>query len=381
MQKKILIAPNAFKGSLSSIEAAKTIGLAVSSLNLGFKPILTPIADGGDNTLDVISYYLQGTKFISCKVRNPLMKKIKSKWLMVGRDTAIIELARASGINLLKTRELNPLKASTYGTGELILSAVKYGCKKIILTLGGSATVDAGIGILSALGFKFYDKNKNLLIPSGRTLELINSIDYKDVNSKIRRVKFYLLCDVENSLLGEKGVGMFAYQKGADHRTEKILLRGIKHYSRLVKKDIGVDYSKLKMMGAAGGVPFSIKSFFNAKLSSGFSFLSGLIELEKKIKDSGIIITGEGKLDRQTLMGKGLYRLAQIAKKHKKKVIVLCADYDSKICWPKNGIDYIVSIRPKKLSLKKSIKKVKHLIRKAIRSNVKLFANSHKNII
>ena len=374
--KKILIAPNAFKHSLSAIEVANVIKSRLDLLGLNIKTEIAPMADGGDGTIDVINFYFKKSKFIECTVHDPLMRKIKSKWLLLDNETAVVELAKASGLSLLNERELNPMWANTFGTGELILSALNKGCTKIILTLGGSATVDAGGGILMALGVKFFDKKKQLVQAGGAYLSQVEKFDLSSIDKKLKRVKFDLLCDVRIPLIGEKGtVKNFSYQKGAKEGEIIVLEEGMKHFSKVTKDLLGCDCELEQMVGSAGGVAYGLKSFLGAELFIGFVYLASMIGLEEKIKNSDLIITGEGNLDSQTLLGKGVYELAKLANKYDKKVIVLCGDFDKTINWASHKISSVIQIKPDNLSLAESLKNTKNLIENVIKNDFKLFIN------
>lgn len=375
MPKRILIAPNAFKHSLLAIEAAQVIKSAIDSLNLDAKCELAPIADGGDGTIDVVNYYFKKSKFIECEVHDPLGRKVKSKWLLLDKETAVIELAKASGLSLLNENELNPMWANTYGTGELILNALDKGCRKLIVTLGGSATVDAGVGILQALGVRFFDNKKRIVKGGGGFLRSIEKIDLGLLDKRIQNCKIELLCDVKIPLFGEKGtVQKFASQKGAKEGEKVILEEGMKHYASVIKVITNEDFSSTLMVGSAGGVAFSLKSLLNANLHPGFLFLVNLTLLEEKIKNSDLVITGEGKLDMQTLMGKGVYELAKLANNYKKKVIALCGEYDDEIDWKGQNINEVIKIKPENMSTIESLRNAKSLIEVAIKERKQYFA-------
>lgn len=358
MKKTILIAPNAFKGSLSSVEALNAIQAGLAAIKDKIKTIQAPIADGGDGTLDLLRFYFKRSKFITCYVHDPLMRKIKSKWLLLNKDIAVIELAQASGLKLLlKENELNPLKATTYGTGELIKYALNKKVSNIIIALGGSATCDAGVGLLAALGVRFLDKNFNLLEPCGKSLSKINFIDLSSIDKRILKCKIDVLCDVKIPLTGKYGtINLFSAQKGAS-KLEKIKLeQGMKNLAKVVSKVIKKDYSKNPMTGSAGGVGFLLKALLGAKLYPGFLYLAKLTNLERKIKKSRVIISGEGYLDSQTLLGKGVIELAKLALKSKKKLVIFCGGYNQKVKWEKFGISYIFKIKPSYMSLTKALK-------------------------
>ena len=373
MPKRILIAPNAFKHSFSAIEAAQIIKTSLDSLGLDIACEITPVADGGDGTIDILHFYFKKSKFVQCIVHDPLMRKIESKWLLLDKETAVIELSKASGLSLLNESELNPLWANTYGTGELILSALEKGSKKIIITLGGSATVDAGLGIFSALGVKIYDDKKHKLKPGGGILHSVSGIDLSSVDKRLKDTKLDVLCDVKSTLFGKTGTVNFSAQKGAKEGEMFVLENGMKHYAEVVKKITGYEYENEPMMGAAGGVAYSLKTFLNAELYSGFLYLNNLISLEEKIKNTDLIITGEGNLDSQTLMGKGVYELSKIAAKHHKDLVVFCGNYDSSINWTKYNVNHVIKLDSDGLSLAECLKNAKDLLEKAVKANYKLF--------
>lgn len=376
--KKILISPNAFKGSLGAIEVAQTIKSTLSSLNLNLNLNIetAPIADGGDGTIDVINYYFKKSRFIDSEVQDPLGRKIKSKWLLLDSQTALIELAKASGLSLLRGHELNPMWANTFGTGELISSAIDKGCTKIIVTLGGSATVDGGAGILQALGVKFFDKKKQIVKAGGGYLNQIEKFDLSSTDKRLKKIRFDLLCDVRIPLIGEGGtVKKFSCQKGASVGEMVVLEEGMKHFAKVTKNLLGCDYELEQMVGSAGGVAYGLKSFLGAELFNGFVYLANMIGLEEKIKNSDLIITGEGSLDSQTLLGKGVFELTKLASKYKKNVIALCGIYDKNIDWTSHGLINVIQVKPDDLSLAESLKNTKNLIEKAIKSESTLFIN------
>ena len=377
MPKNILIAPNAFKHSLSATEASQIIKNTFDSLGLNCE--LAPIADGGDGTIDVLNFYFPDSQFINTKVHDPLMRQINSCWLLLKNKTAVIELARSSGIALFKQDELDPFKANTFGTGELILSALNYGCRKIILTVGGSATIDAGLGIMSALGVTLYDQLSNQLSPCYENLKLIEKIDFSSLSLEISNCEFSVLCDVQNCLVSKEGVVKFALQKGFSKSALDEIERNINQYAKSAIKISGKDFQLEPMTGAAGGVPFSLKTFFNAKLFPAFLFLADIINLEKKIEKSDLVITGEGSLDSQSLMGKGVIELAKLSKKYGKKVIVFCGSFDETINWKEHFIDHVIKINPNGLPLEESIKSVKKLLETAVIKSNQLFRD-YKNL-
>jgi len=312
---KILLATNYLKGSLSAIEAANIIEKTVLIVDKEIKIEKIPIADGGDGTLDAIKLYTDYEEKIS-QVSDPLGRKIQAKWLIIkdnGEKTAIIEAAQACSLSLLKLEEYNPLKTTTFGVGELINQAVENNCKKIIITIGGSSTNDGGAGILQALGIKLLDKENNHISQGGEGLKNLEAIDLSRLNPKLKDIKILVACDVKNPLCGKNGASfVYAPQKGANPEQVKLLDNNLSNFADITAKTIRHDYRNFPGTGAAGGISFALKSFLNAELISGFSFIADISKLEEKIKDSDFVITTEGRLDSQTLAGKAPFQVAQL---------------------------------------------------------------------
>lgn len=329
---RIVIAPNAFKGSLSSGEAAQCIaeGFKKSKLSCTLKQI--PIADGGDGTAHLISKRLSA-KTLHAVVHDPIGKKIKAScgWDEKNK-TAIIEMADASGIRLLKKEALNPLKSNTRGTGELIKSALDKGARKIIIGLGGSATVDGATGLLNELGVGFLDKSGRKLTELPKGLLALNKIDVSAMDSRLKDCEIVLLCDVTNKLLGKNGAAaVFGPQKGADKKAVALLEKCLYQLNKIVKKDLKVDMDSFKHGGTAGGVAAGMAAFINAKLVSGISYYLDIVSFDNGLKNADLVITAEGALDKQTLEGKGPYGVAEKAIHHKIPVIVLAGQVPQKI--------------------------------------------------
>lgn len=329
---RILIAPNAFKGSLSAGETAGAIasGLKRSSLSCTLKMI--PVADGGDGTAHLVSKKMMA-KPIRVLVHDPLGKKIFTTygWIKKTR-TAIIELADASGIKLLNPNALNPLKANTRGSGELIKSALHKGAKKIIMGLGGSATVDGASGLLNELGVRFFDTSGRLITQLPKGLLALNRVDTSTMDRRLKDCEIILLCDVTNHLLGKDGAAaVFGPQKGADKKEVALLEKCLHQFNKIVKKDVKADMDSLKHGGSAGGVAAGLSAFANAKLVSGISYYLDIMNFDNELKSTDLVITAEGKLDTQTLEGKGPFGVAERASKHHIPVIILAGQVPPRI--------------------------------------------------
>lgn len=318
---KVLIAIDKFKESLTSLEASKIIAKSIHSANPAFKTTILPIADGGDGFSEVLKYYLK-TKTVNVKSFDPLFKPLKGRyeWDALSK-TAIIEMAVCSGLALLQSKYRNPLYTSTLGTGKLVNHAIKKGAKKIILGLGGSATNDGGLGIASALGFKFYDKKGVELMPVGGALLNLHTIVAPKITSK---VEFLIASDVKNLLYGKNGAAfVYAPQKGANEAMVIELDKGLKNLAKQIKKISNIDISKMEGMGAAGGITAMILPFFKTTIIPGIELVIQYSQFENQIKKADLLITGEGKIDKQSFQGKVVGTLLQIAKKYNKNILLI----------------------------------------------------------
>ncbi len=329
---KIVIASDKYKGNLSAVQVCNIIKEAIldyvnlnySKKDLNVEVVISPMADGGDGTVDTLVESLSG-EFVKTKVKNPLGKEIQSYFgLIDSGKTAVIEMSLASGLALIKPQERNPLITTTYGTGQLIRKALDINCKKIIIGIGGSATNDAGVGALQALGVKFLDKENNEIGYGGGELIKIDKIDISNIHPRIKETQIFIACDVDNPLYGLKGAAyVYGPQKGADEKTVEFLDKGLRKFSKIVKKYLGKDISKLKGGGAAGGLGAGLHAFLSAKLAPGAELVIQATGLEDKIKGANLIITGEGAMDNQTFFGKTAFGVANLALKYKVPVITI----------------------------------------------------------
>lgn len=312
----IIISPNAFKHSLTADEAAQAISTGLKNSKLKCKTTLFPIGDGGDGTCRLIHEKLRG-QLKHVNVSDPLGRKIKTSYSLINKGkTAVIEMADASGIHLLKPEERNPLKATSIGTGELLLHALDQGVRQFIIGMGGSATVDGGCGILYALGVKFLDRKKNELKPIPNELKHMEYVDISGLDERLKYCEIKILCDVDNFLLGDQGAAaIFGPQKGASEKDVKTLDQFLQKFNAIVKGNIDKDMATLVSGGTAGGAAASMHAFANAELVNGINYFLKITHFENEIKKADWLITGEGSLDEQTLSGKGPYGVAILAKK------------------------------------------------------------------
>ncbi|MCF7559860.1 glycerate kinase [Sabulilitoribacter multivorans] len=322
---KIALAPDKFKGSLTGIQFCMVVEESLKKVLPNAEIISLPLSDGGDGTIEILEHHLNG-KLIKVKVNDPLFRLIDASYLyMDDIETAFIEMAVASGMYLLKKEEQNCFHTTTLGTGELIADAIKKGAKTIILGIGGSATNDCGIGMATALGYKFEDENGIELTPIGKNLSKIYRIHTNGVLENLSKVDFKIACDVTNPLHGENGAAyIYGPQKGASKEEVRQLDEGLKNIARIFKKEFYKDVQDIKGAGAAGGMGAGTAIFLNGKLTSGIDLVKDLIGFDKKIKDADWIISGEGQLDNQTLSGKTIQGVLKSAKKYNIPVAAMC---------------------------------------------------------
>lgn len=313
---KILVAPNSFKDSLNGIEVASAIERGIRRVVPDATVIKCPVADGGDGLIDVLAQSINCNK-ISHQVSDPLFRCINSEFLYLSdKKSAIIEMAKASGLALLKIQERNAMQTTTFGTGELIRKALDLGAKTIYLGLGGSATCDGGIGILTALGVVFLDEKGLQLKPVGNSLSYIRRIDMRNLDARILSSEFIMVCDVENPLLGINGAAkVFAPQKGATPDEVEALENGLKNLASIIKKDTNLDINIIGG-GAAGGISATLYGLIGGKLKKGIDTIIDILDIQEKIKGVDLVITGEGKIDGQTAFGKAPAGIAVLAKKN-----------------------------------------------------------------
>lgn len=314
----VLIAPDSFKGSMSSTEACNAIRDGIHAFDPMLQTQPFPIADGGEGTVEALVKIFEG-EWIHEIVEDPLGRKVTAAFGWVpDSKTAIIETAAASGLPRLSRKELNPWKASTFGTGELIRSALDLGAERIILGLGGSATVDAGTGCFQALGVKFYDSSGKELKMNGSTLSDVAKIEGNEFENLIEGVEWLVASDVSNPLLGSEGaVAVFGPQKGVKPEQIAEFEDGMSHYASVMERWTGQYVRNGEGSGAAGGFGFTLFNLLNnLQVESGFELIARLGEVEKLIQKADLVLTGEGKLDSQSLYGKGPIGLARLAKKY-----------------------------------------------------------------
>lgn len=358
---KVVIAPDSFKESMSAYEAALSIEKGLKQ-NQDIETILCPLADGGEGTLETLVKSMKGT-IEYYEVHGPLLNKIQAPIGYVD-NVAIIECAKVCGLELLEESQKNPYHTSTYGLGELIKCALLKHVKKIMICLGGSATNDGGIGMLQALGVHFYDTNHHEVQPTMQGLFDIHTIDISEMTD-LSKIKIQGVCDVVNTLCGQEGATyIFGPQKGVLD-CEKID-QAMHNYALKTDALFNNDYRHAPSSGAAGGLGYALKAYLNGELRSGFDVVSETCHLEAKIKNSDIVIVGEGKIDKQTQFGKTPYGVLEVAKKYNKKVYAFAGKVEDLDVLKNLGFENVYQISPDNIELSLALKKGKEFLQKCV---------------
>lgn len=364
----VLVVPDKFKGSLTAQQAAEAIQAGLQRHHPDWTVTMQPIADGGEGTVDLLTTATRGT-FRRCTVTDPLGRPIEAKYGVSGDgQTAFVELAEASGLHRLAPNERNPLLTSTFGTGQLIKNALETGVTEVVLCIGGSATNDAGIGIAAALGYQFFDANDLPVLPIGRNLSRIDRIDKGSVLTSLRQVRFRVACDVTNPLYGPTGAAyVYAAQKGADATDQRTLDDGLRHIASLVERTWYLPIANEPGSGAAGGVGFGARAFLNAELETGLVLVADYTRLFEAVEKADLLITGEGKLDAQTLHGKAIGGVAVLGQGYNKPVVAFCGRLE---LTPEQiqqlGLQQAIPISPPDLSIEEAQQQAFILLREAV---------------
>lgn len=331
IMRKVVVASDSFKGCLSSWQVAQAVEEAFHDEMPGCDVVKLAVADGGEGSMDALVTTLGG-RTINLIVSDPLGRPVKADYAMLDDSTAVIEMARASGLTLLVQEERNPMLTSTYGTGQLISDALDKGCRRFMICIGGSATNDAGTGMLEALGYRFIDSEGNILKCSGGVLRQISSVDVSNVHPALDESEFIVACDVDSPFCGPAGAAyVYGPQKGATQEMVEELDEGMRHFAEVISRTAGVDVRDMPGAGAAGGLGGALKAFLKARMRRGADMVLDAVGFDESIKDADLVITGEGRIDSQTLTGKLPYVAAERAASRNIPVVALCgcAEVDS----------------------------------------------------
>lgn len=375
---KIIIAPQSFKGSLKAHEAAEAMEKGIKAYNSNIKTVLLPVADGGAGTVRSL-VQATGGRLVNAQVHGPLGDKVIATWGILGdTSSAVIEVAAASGLDLIPGDRLNPMSSSTYGTGEQILAALESGCKRIIIGLGDSATVDGGAGIAQALGIKLLDANLQPIPNGGAGLSLLKHIDATGRYPLISKCQILCACDVTNPLYGPEGAAfVYGPQKGATPDMVKQLDAALRNFSNVITQDLGLDIANLPGAGAAGGLGAGLVAFLGATLERGVDLICDSIGFDKYLESANLVITGEGRIDFQTAFGKSVVGIAGRAKTAGKPVIAICGElgqgYEEVYRY---GIDTVMSILPRCMNRDEAMREAGKLVQDTTERVIRLFCIS-----
>ncbi|MDW7739784.1 MAG: glycerate kinase [Bacillota bacterium] len=326
---KVVIAPDKFKSSMTARDAATQISKGIEEILPEAELAISPLSDGGEGLMDCLAEIFQINRRTEV-VTGPGGNPINAAWAISGDGkTAIIEMAAASGLHLLQPEERNPKTTTTFGTGELIKAVLDEGCEILILGIGGSATNDGGAGMAQALGVKFFDSNDHLLGFGGQELIKLTRIDTSELDNRLGNIRIKVACDVQNPLTGPEGASLiYSRQKGASDSDIETLESALKHYAEILNKDLGIDVTDIPGAGAAGGLGAGMTAFLNAELLPGIELVLDLINFDNLIKNSTLVITGEGKIDRQSLFGKTTIGVTKRANRYNIPVIALAGSIE-----------------------------------------------------
>lgn len=354
---KFVLAPDSFKESMTAKEAAEAMERGIKKVMPEAECILVPMADGGEGTVQSLVDATNG-KIIEVKVTGPKGDKVNAIFGLLGDgETAVIEMASASGIHLVQKEERNPLLTTTYGTGELIKAALDKGVKRIFIGIGGSATNDGGAGMIQALGAKLLDEEGKELAFGGGSLDRLNKIDLSGLDARLKDVIVEVACDVTNPLTGKTGAShVFGPQKGASPEMVEKLDENLAHYAEVIKKELGKDIENIPGAGAAGGLGAGLMAFLGAELKRGVELVIKYTSLEEKMQGADYVFTGEGSIDFQTVFGKTPYGVSITAKKLGIPVIAFAGRIGEKVeVLYENGINSIVGIMPGAASIEEAL--------------------------
>ena len=373
---KFVLAPDSFKECMSSKEVCETMEIAIRKIYPDAEVIEVPMADGGEGTVEALVEATSGT-YHMVKVTGPLGNKVEAVFGLLGNmKTAVIEMATASGLHLVKREERNPLITTTYGTGELIKAALDLGVRHIVIGIGGSATNDGGAGMIQALGGKLLDKEGNEIAFGGGELDKIETIDLSNLDPRIKDTVIEVACDVTNPLIGEKGASeIFGRQKGATDEMVKVLDLNLAHYADVIKRDLGIDIAYVEGAGAAGGLGAALLAFLKGELKRGIDLVIKHTELKEKLEGADYVFTGEGSIDYQTMYGKTPIGVATIAKEKGVKTIAFAGNVGEGIdILYTGGITAIFSIMLGVSTLDNAIKNGKENLRITVENAVRILS-------
>ncbi len=364
----IVIAPDSFKDCLPAEQVASSIAKGIKKVYPEAITTQIPISDGGEGLLDAL-VVSTGGKLYTVGVKDPLLRNINAQYgILTDGNTAIIEMATASGLELLEESDRNPMITSTFGTGQLIIDALDRGCKKLIIGLGGSATNDGGMGMVKALGGEFLNSKGEKIGDGGGALSDLHRIELSNLDNRLKECEIIGACDVSNPLTGPKGASViYGGQKGGQSKELEQLDKNLSQYASIVTSNLGKEVNTVAGAGAAGGMGAALLAFLNADLRSGIELIIEILNLESYISNADMVFTGEGKIDRQTLYGKTISGIAAMGKKYNIPVFAVAGKVGDNIEELNDlGVTAIFSIVNKPMSLEESIANADQLIQSCV---------------
>lgn len=375
-EMKVTIAPDSYKGCLGALEVALAMEEGVRRVFAGVEVVKVPMADGGEGTVRAL-VEATGGELVAEEVADPLGRRIVAEFGVLGDGrTAVIEMAAASGLPLLKPEERNPLLATTLGTGQLIKAALDKGCRRLMIGIGGSATVDGGMGMAQALGARFLDARGEALGPEGGESGRLERIDLCGFDPRVAETEVQVASDVDNPLLGERGAArVYGPQKGATPEMVEVLEANLARFAEIVKRDLGKQVAELPGAGAAGGLGAGLVAFLGAKMRPGVEIVAEAAGLEEKMRGSALAITGEGRIDRQTAFGKTVVGVARVAARLGVPVIAVAGwlgEGAEEVL--KHGVEALVPITDRPMDLEEALGDAPRLIREATERTCRLLA-------
>lgn len=384
--KKIILIPDSFKGTMSSQEICSVMEKSIRTYFPHADIISIPVADGGEGSVDAFLQALGGNK-ITATVKNPFFEDMQSFYGVLApkngetEKIAVIEMAACAGLPLVADR-LNPLLATTFGVGELVLHAVQNNCTKIIMGLGGSATNDGGCGLAAALGVSFFDKDGKTFVPTGGTLKNIEKIDASNLNPLVKNTEIITMCDIDNPLFGKTGAAhVFGPQKGASVEVVEELDKGLRHLSEIVRRDLGIDKDTVEGTGAAGGLGYGMLAFLDSELKMGIETVLDTVDFDSQLAQTDYVFSGEGKIDSQSLRGKVVIGIAQRTKKAGVKLIAVVGDIadDIEAAYDK-GVTAIFSINRVAVPFSEAKHRAKNDLALTMDNLMRFFASGEKTV-
>ena len=358
--RKIVIASDSFKGSLPAAEVSEALAQGILSIDRECGICIIPVSDGGEGLAECLGR-ARGGEMVRCTVNDPLGRQVEAGWGLVadrnGRCTAVVDMASAAGLSLLAAEERNPLKTSTYGAGQLLLDALESGCRDIILGIGGSATNDCAMGMLRALGVRFLDASGKELKGTGEDLAALRSIDASLLNPAVRAARIRVACDVNNPLYGPQGAAfIYAPQKGASPEDVLRLDEGLRNFAKVAEEFCGGDVASFPGAGAAGGMGAGLKALLGAEMLPGIELMLSVLDFDKALEGCDLVITGEGHIDAQTLMGKAPAGVLKAAAAKGVPVIAIVGAADLSEELLSGGFAGIFPVSGKEISLEEAMR-------------------------